>query len=133
METNQAIINTNEYILKDECYHIIGACMNVHNELGCGFLEAVYQEALSYEFLDLDIPAQKEKVLDVYYKQYLLEKKYVADFLCFQEVILELKATDSLHPEHIAQVLNYLKATGKKLGLLVNFGTTKLQYKRIIL
>jgi GxxExxY protein len=130
---NKKIMDTNDYPFKEECYHIIGACMNVHNELGCGFLEAVYQEALLYEFIDLNIPAQKEKVLDVYYKHHLLEKKYVADFLCFHEVILELKAVEVIHPEHIAQVLNYLKATGKKIGLLVNFGTTKLQYKRIIL
>lgn len=126
-------MDTNEYPLKAECYKIIGACMNVHNELGCGFLEAVYQEALSFEFLDLRIPFQKEKVLDVYYKDHLLEKKYVADFLCFNEIILELKAVEAMHPEHIAQVLNYLKATRKKVGLLVNFGVTKLQYKRIIL
>lgn len=124
---------TNDYPFKEECYQIIGACMNVHNELGCGFLEAVYQEALSLEFSDINIPAEKEKVLDVFYKEHLLDKKYVADFLCFDEVILELKAVDALHPEHIAQVLNYLKATGKKIGLLVNFGTTKLQYRRVIL
>jgi GxxExxY protein len=107
--------------------------MNVHNELGCGFLEPVYQEALLLEFTEQGIPFQKEKVLDIYYKQYKLDKKYVADFMCFGEVILELKAIDALQPIHIAQVLNYLKATGKKIGLLVNFGTTKLQYKRVIL
>jgi len=134
MDTNPAQMSTNNgYLLKEECYRIIGACMNVHNELGCGFLEAVYQEALSYEFFDLDISFQKEKVLDVCYKNHLLEKKYVADFLCFGEVILELKAVEEIHPEHIAQVLNYLKATRKRVGLLVNFGTIKLQYKRIIL
>jgi len=125
-------MDTNEYPFKEECYRIIGACMTVHNELGCGFLEPVYQEALSLEFTEQGIPFQKEKVLDVYYKKYLLDKKYVADFYCFEEVILELKAIDALHPVHIAQVLNYLKATGKKIGLLVNFGTTTLQYKRII-
>ena len=107
--------------------------MNVHNELGCGFLEPVYQEALSLEFTELDISFQKEKVLDVSYKQYILDKKYVADFVCFGEIILELKAIDAIHPVHIAQVLNYLKATGKKIGLLVNFGATTLQYKRVIL
>ena len=126
-------MDTNEYPFKEECYRIIGACMNVHNVLGCGFLEPVYQEALSLEFTDLGISFQKEKILDVSYKQYILDKKYVADFVCFGEIILELKAIDDLHPVHIAQVLNYLKATGKKIGLLVNFGTTKLQYKRVIL
>ena len=126
-------MDTNEYPFKEECYRIIGACMAVHNELGCGFLEPVYQEALSLEFTEQGIPFQKEKVLDVYYKKYLLDKKYVADFYCFEEVILELKAIDALNPVHIAQVLNYLKATGKKIGLLVNFGATTLQYKRVIL
>ena len=126
-------MDTNEYPFKEECYQIIGACIKVHNGLGCGFLEAVYQEALSIEFMEQGIPFQKEKVLDVYYYEHLLEKKYVADFLCFEEVIVELKAIDSIHPVHFAQVLNYLKATNKKIGLLINFGTTKLEYKRIIL
>ena len=126
-------MDTNEYPFKEECYRIIGACMNVHNELGCGFLEPVYQEALSLEFTEQKIPFQKEKVLDVYYKKYLLDKKYVADFVGYGEIILELKAIDALHPVHLAQVLNYLKATNKRIGLLVNFGTTKLEYKRIIL
>jgi GxxExxY protein len=126
-------MDTNEYPFKEECYRIIGACMLVQDELGCGFLEAVYQEALSLQFTEEGIPFQKEKVLDIHFKGQLLEKKHVDDFLCFDELIVELKATDSIHPEHIAQVLNYLKATGKKIGLLVNFGTAKLQYKRVIL
>ena len=126
-------MDTNEFPYKDECYEIIGACMEVANELGTGFLESVYQEALSFEFLELGIPFEKERLLDVFYKGQLLNKKFVADFICFNEVILELKVMDALYPEHTAQVLNYLKATGKKVGLLVNFGTTKLQYKRIIL
>lgn len=126
-------MNTDEFPFKDECYDIIGACMEVSNELGAGFLEAVYQEALCYEFADQGIPFENEKILDVYFKGRLLRKKYIADFMCFGEVILEIKAIDALHPEHTAQVLNYLKATGKKIGLLVNFGTSKLQYKRVIL
>jgi len=126
-------METNDYPLKNECYQIIGACMNVQNELGCGFLEAVYQEALSIEFNHNNIPFQKEKPLNIYYKERLLTKKYVADYICFDQIIVELKAMDSLAPEHTAQVLNYLKATGLKVGLLVNFGTPKLQYKRVIL
>ena len=126
-------MDTNEYPYKEECYEIIGACMEVANELGCGFLEAVYQEALFYELLDRVIPFEKQKKLNIYFKKRVLSKKYIPDFLCFNEVILEIKAVESLHPDHTAQVLNYLKATGKKIGLLVNFGTTKLQYKRIIL
>ncbi len=122
-----------EFPYKNECYQIIGCCMEVHKALGPGFLEAVYQEALSLELKDANIPFNKEKVLEVWYKGILLEKKYVADFICFDEVIVELKACDSLSPEHIAQVLNYLKATGKKIGLLINFGSQSLQYKRVIL
>ncbi|MFY9154024.1 MAG: GxxExxY protein [Prolixibacteraceae bacterium] len=126
-------LNTNDYLLKEECYEIIGACMEVANELGCGFFESVYQEALSIEFSEKGIPFEKEKVLDIYYKDRLLNKKYIADFVCFDQVIVELKAIETFHPEHTAQVLNYLKATGKKVGLLINFGNPKLQYKRIIL
>ena len=107
--------------------------MKVLNELGHGFLESVYQEALSIVFQENSIPFNKEQVLDIYFKGRLLNKKYVADFICYDEVIVELKAMENIAPEHIAQVLNYLKATGKKLGLLINFGTSKLQYKRVIL
>jgi GxxExxY protein len=106
--------------------------MNVHNELGCGFLEPIYQEALAFEFHDLNIPFEREKVLEIHYRQHLLAKKYVADYVCYHQIILELKSTDSIVTEHIAQVLNYLKATNFKIGLIINFGTTKLQYKRLI-
>ena len=122
-----------KYLYKQECYDIIGAAMEVHNELGHGFLEPVYQEALSIVFQENNIPFIKEQVLDIHFKGRLLNKKYVADFICYDEIIVELKALETLAPEHTAQVLNYLKATGKKLGLLINFGTTKLQYKRVIL
>ena len=126
-------MNSNEFPLKDECYKVIGCAMEVHNELGCGFLEAIYQEALSLEFAEKFIPYTREKRLDVTYKNRLLNKKYIADFICYNKLIVEVKAMEGLHPEHTAQVLNYLKATGLKVGLLLNFGTTNLQYKRIIL
>ena len=122
-----------EYPFKEECFQIIGCCMEVHKTLGPGFLEPVYQEALTIELFESNIPFIKEKMLEVRYKERLLNKKYVADFVCFDEIIVELKAMESLCPEHIAQVLNYLKATGKKLGLLINFGSASLQYKRVIL
>jgi GxxExxY protein len=122
-----------EYILKDECYKIIGACMEVHNELGSGFLEAVYSEALAREFIDRGIPFHSDISLDVFYKREKLNKFYVADFVCFDQIILELKAMEGLTDEHLAQVLNYLKATGFRIGLLINFGSSKLQYKRVIL
>jgi len=120
-------------LYKDESYRIIGACMEVHKTLGCGFLEAVYQEALEIEFTNLSIPFQREKQLDIRYKDKLLSKKYQADFICYDKIILELKAIDSISGIHIAQVLNYLKATGYQLGIIVNFGEQSLRYKRIIL
>jgi len=126
-------IKDEEYPFKEECYKIIGCCMEVHNELGCGFLEAVYQEALEIVFYEKELPHIREKVLDIHFRDRILNKKYVADFVCFNEVIVELKAADGLTDQDLAQVLNYLKATGKKIGLLINFGTTRLQYKRVIL
>jgi|GEM_PF-2126624 len=118
-------MNTDEFPFKEECYDIIGACMEVSNELGCGFLEAVHQETLCYEFPDQEIPFESQKVLDVQYKGRRLSKKYVADFLCFGEIILEIKAIDTLLPEHTAQVLNYLKATGKKNWIIGQFWNSK--------
>ncbi len=126
--------NLNEtYLFENESYQIIGACMNVHNELGPGFLESVYQEALALEFLESDVPFVKEQKLQVYYKEHVLNKFYVADFVCFEKVIVELKAINGLMKEHKAQVLNYLKATGYQLGLLINLGSGSLEYKRVIL
>ena len=122
-----------DLIYKDEVYQIVGCCYEVHKNLGCGFLEAVYQEALSMEFKTAGIPFQNEKVLDISYKGQVLEKKYVADFICFDKIILELKAMDSLADNHLSQVLNYLKATNLRLGLLINFGQSSLVYKRIVL
>jgi GxxExxY protein len=106
--------------------------MEVHRELGGGFLEAVYQEALSLEFNENSIPFLQEKMIDIYYKDKLLNKKYICDFICYNEIIIELKAVDKLKSEHTAQVLNYLKATNMKLGLLINFGGKSLEYKRLV-
>lgn len=125
--------NLEEYLFKDECYDIIGAAMEVHKTLGPGFLEPVYQEALELEFDVSEIPYEKEAFIEISYKGKVLDKKYIADFICYDEIIVELKAVESLLPEHVAQVINYLKATDSRLGLLINFGASKLQYKRIIL
>lgn len=122
-----------ELILADLTYKIIGACMEVHSQVGCGFLEPVYQEALEREFKERNIFFEKEKLQEIYYKGNMLTKKYVADFICFGKIIVELKALSKLTSDHEAQLLNYLKATGFELGLLVNFGTRKLEYKRLIL
>jgi len=120
-------------IYKDESYKIIGACIEVHSELGPGFLEPVYQEALEVELTNQKIPFQREAPLPIKYKDSVLNKSYIADFILYSKIILELKAFDALSTVHESQVLNYLKATGFRLGLLVNFGQPKLQHKRLVL
>jgi GxxExxY protein len=120
------------FLYKNETYAIIGACMEVHRSLGNGFLEAVYQEALSIEFTLRNIPFEKEKQLYIYYKDMQLSKKYIADFICYNNIVIELKATESIIKEHVSQLINYLHATNKKIGLLINFGSNSLEYKRII-
>ena len=107
--------------------------MEAHRVLGSGFLEAVYQEALEKEFILRCIPYDREFPLRIKYKDFLLEKEYIADFICYDKIILELKALSNISTEHEAQVINYLKASEYKLGLLVNFGEPKLQYKRLVL
>jgi len=119
-------------LFKDESYRIIRACMNVHNELGAGFLENVYQEALSIEFDSLRILYIAEKQLQITFRDKLLKSYYRADFVCFDKIILEVKAVETLLPEHEAQIINYLKATGLQLGLLVNFSKPRLEYKRLV-
>ena len=121
-----------EYLFKNYTYKIIGAAMEVHSELGCGFLEAVYQEALALEFDVQKIPYVQEQKLEIEYKGHVLEKYYKADFICYDDIIVEIKALSELTSEHEAQILNYLKATNKKIGLLINFGQKSLKYKRFI-
>ena len=121
-----------EILYKDESYKIIGAAMTVHSELSSGFLEAVYQEALEKEFCLQQIPYRREVPLPIYYKGELLSKSYIADFICYDNIIVELKTASSISSEYKAQVLNYLKATKKELGLLINFGENKLKYERLI-
>jgi GxxExxY protein len=113
-------------------YAIIGACMEVHRLLGPGFLEAVYQEALAIEMELRGIPFHPEVPLPIAYKNKVLESKYRCDFFCYEDIVLETKAADGLTPADEAQVISYLKATGFKTGLLVNFGVKSLQYKRFI-
>jgi GxxExxY protein len=115
-----------------ETFSIIGAAMEVHRELGHGFLEAVYQEALVLEFEARGIPFEQEKCLSITYKGKALESTYRADFVCFGEVVVELKALQSLTGVNEAQLLNYMKASGFKRGLLFNFGTPSLQHKRMV-
>lgn len=113
-------------------YAVIGAAMAVHSELGSGFLEAVYQEALAWELSQKSIPNEREKRLSIFYKGKQLRSFYKADFVCYNSLILELKAEKALSPSDEAQLIHYLKATGLKKGLLLNFGASSLQYKRIV-
>jgi GxxExxY protein len=123
-----------ELIAKDEVYAIVGAAMEVYNVLGPGFLEAVYQEALEFELTDRVIPFETQKELPVHYKGRRLRKSYVADFVVFGRIIAEIKATDRLTGHDEAQLLNYLKATGMEVGVLINFGSAdKLEWKRRVL
>ncbi|MCL4483897.1 MAG: GxxExxY protein [Bacteroidetes bacterium] len=123
----------NNLIYRDECYQIVGCCMEVHKLLGCGFKEAVYQEALEREFVDNDMDFEREKRLKIQYKGIPLKKEYSPDFVCFGKIVLELKAVSELTDIHQAQLFNYLKASKLRLGLLVNFGTTSLQFKRFVI
>ena len=119
-------------IFKEECYLIIGACMAVHKKLGCGFLESVYAEALELEFKKANVPYEREKKLPVYYDNQPLNKYFKADFVCYHSIILELKATKYLIDADNQQILNNIKATQIKLGLLINFGAPSLISKRIL-
>jgi len=119
-------------ISKEEGYKINGACFEVYKEKGCGFLEDVYQECLEIEFEMQGIPFTAQHPLDLTYKSRPLRKKYIPDFICFDKIIVEIKAVKEITDEHRAQVQNYLKATGYKLGLIINFGHyPKIQIERI--
>ena len=119
--------------MRDErIYKIIGAAIEVHKELGCGFLEAVYQEALEREFASQQISFKPQPIIQIAYKGQHLNKTYQPDFVCVSEVIVEIKAISSLSGIEEAQLINYLKATGLKVGLLINFGAKSLEYKRFV-
>lgn len=122
-----------EIVYKEESYRIVGACFEVYKEMGCGFLEAVYQECLEMEFLAQEVPFKPQAELFLSYKGRPLRQRYIPDFICFDKIILEIKAVSELADLHRAQIQNYLKATGHKLGLLVNFGHyPKLEHERIV-
>ena len=122
-----------ELIYAPEAYKIQGAAFEVYKEIGCGFLEAVYQECLEYEFLSRKIPFYAQYELKLNYKNRTLKQTYKPDFICFEKIIVEIKAVKEFTNEHQAQVLNYLKATGMELGILINFGSySKAETKRLI-
>lgn len=113
----------NGLLFKDECYVIQGAVFDVYREMGCGFLEAVYQECMEKELGERQVPFEAQKELELSYRGEPLTQSYKSDFICYEKIIVELKAVKEIAPEHKAQLLNYLKATGLQLGLLVNFGS----------
>lgn len=115
-----------------QTYQIIGAGMAVHTELGCGFLEAVYCAALPVEFERLGVPFATEEVLKITYKGRILPVHYKVDFICFDDIVVEIKALDVIASRDVAQLLNYLKATGFRRGLILNFGATSFQHKRLV-
>lgn len=126
------MIKNNAMILyKELTDKILRAAYTVHNELGCGFLEKVYQEALAIKMSEMDIPFEREKRIAISYHGHQLACDYIADFVVDDKVILELKAVSALEKIHEAQLINYLKATGIKVGFLMNFGTLKLDFKRM--
>ncbi|HLP78250.1 MAG TPA: GxxExxY protein [Candidatus Paceibacterota bacterium] len=122
-----------DILYKEESYKLVGACFEVYREKGCGFLESVYQECLEIELRSQGIPFISQKPLQLEYKGNLLRSSYTPDFVCYDKIVLELKSVSELTDEHRAQVQNYLKGTGLKLGLLVNFGHfPKAEVERIV-
>ena len=122
-----------QVLYAEEVFRIQGAIFEVNREMGAGFLEAVYQECLALEFAERNIPFTSSQSLPLAYKGQPLRQTYIPDFICFDRIIVELKAVREIAPEHRAQVLNYLKATGLRLGLLANFGgAAKARIERLI-
>lgn len=122
-----------ELYKKDECYKIVGICMEVDRILGCGLDEIVYKDALEYEFKKNNIPFEREKEFEIQYKDVILAHKFYADFMIFDEIILEIKTAKAIGDEHIAQTLNYINLSYNKLGIIVNFKNKSLEHKRIII
>jgi GxxExxY protein len=121
------------FYLKEETYEIIGLCMEVHKILGKGFNEIIYKEALQYEFIKKKIPFEREKEYIVEYKDIILSKRYFADFVVFDEIILEIKAISQLTSSDIGQTINYLACSKNNIGLVINFGEDSLKYRRVVL
>lgn len=122
-----------QIIHKDESFQIMGILFDVHNNLGEGFSEIVYKDALEYEFKKLNIPFESEKEYVVQYKDIILNHKFYADFVVYDTIILELKSCEKLDSKHTAQCINYLKVSSNKLAILANFNNKSLEYKRIVL
>jgi GxxExxY protein len=134
LEVNEPSVSYSKenYPLQEETFKIIGLCMEIHRELGHGFLEAVYQEAIEHELTWNKIPYQREKKYKINYKGTILNKTYIADFVIMDKIIVEVKAQESLAGANYSQLMNYLAVSDNQLGLLINFGEPSLKYKRLI-
>ncbi|MFV8269829.1 GxxExxY protein [Flavobacterium sp. GT2N3] len=122
-----------QYLFKEETYQIIGILFEVHKNLGKGFSEIVYKDALAFEFNNAKIPFEREKEYNVNYKDTILKHKFYVDFVVFDTIILEIKSCESFNNSHISQCLNYLKVSKSELALLVNFNKSSLEHKRIVM
>jgi GxxExxY protein len=132
LETNDCCKMVN-ILYKQEVYDIVGICMDVYNTLGFGFLEVVYKDAMEIEFIENEKEHQREKEFPILYKGRKLKRTFNADFMLFEKIILEVKTTaDGIQDDAIAQTINYLKASGIRVGLIINFGKRKLEYKRVV-
>ncbi|MFD0863506.1 GxxExxY protein [Sungkyunkwania multivorans] len=119
-------------LYREESYKVIGTLFEVHNNLGGGFLEVVYKDALEYEFKRQKIPFERERQYTITYKDIILPHVFFADFVVFDKIVLEVKAVFDIHDSHVAQTINYLKVSSNRVGILANFGTDKLDYRRLI-
>ena len=122
----------NELLFKEECYRIIGLCMKIHSILGQGFKEIIYKEALEIELKRENIPYEREKSFKVPYDGVILKRRFDSDFIVFDSIVLEIKAASFIHYDNFRQTLNYLKASQVKLGILINFGAPRLEFRRIL-
>ena len=121
-----------QLLLEKECYELIGLCMEVHRVLGPGFSEVIYKDALEIELMDHNIPYQREKAFNVLYKERRLKRRYNADFVVYDSLLLEAKAVESIIDDFVTVTINYLKAADLEVGLIVNFGERSLKYRRVI-
>jgi GxxExxY protein len=121
-----------DLLFKEECFQIVGLSMKVHSKLGRGFKEVVYKDALEIEFINNKISYEREKPFKIEYENEILRHRFDADFFVFNSIILEIKAAQQFHSDNFKQTLNYLKASQVKLGILINFGEAKLNFKRVI-
>ena len=121
-----------DIIFKDESYKIIGLCMEMHNQLGMGFKEIIYKDALEIEFRTNTIPFERERQFKIEYKGIILPRRYPADFIVYDKIILEVKSSSHIVDNFVAQTINYLKASGLQLGIIANFGELSFKYKRIV-